>query len=153
MHYWIAKNEPTSYSIDDLKRDKRTVWDGVRNYQVRNMIRDTMAKGDMAFFYHSSAKEIGIAGLMEVASDPYPDPTQFDSKSKYYDSGVTLETPRWYAVKMKFVKKFDPLITLEQIKKEPVCKDIALVKRGNRLSIIEINKRVYTRLLQLREVQ
>ena len=103
MAYWLMKSEPDVYSIDDLKRDGREMWDSIRNYQARNMMRDDMRIGDKVFFYHSNCKEPAIAGIAKVASKPYPDPTQFDKKSRYFDPKSTQDEPRWILVDVEFV--------------------------------------------------
>ena len=140
IHYWIMKSEPDEFSIDDLKKKDVSIWDGIRNYQVRNMIRDVMAVGDRAFFYHSSSKEIGIVGEMEVVQSAYPDPTQFKASSKYYDKGSKKDAPRWLSVDVKFVEKFPRTLTLAEIKANPKFATLPLVKKGNRLSIMPISK-------------
>ena len=112
MAYWLMKSEPEDYSIDDLKRDGREPWDGIRNYQARNMMRDDMRIGDKVFFYHSNCKEPGIVGISSVASEPYPDPTQFDPESKYFDPKSDTDNPRWMLVDVEFVRKLKKSITL-----------------------------------------
>ena len=116
MAYWLMKSEPDAYSIDDLERDGREPWDGIRNYQARNMMRDDMKIGDEVFFYHSNCKEPGIVGIMKVASEPYPDPTQFDKKSKYYDPKSKKDDPRWCLVDVAYKRKLKRTITLAEIK-------------------------------------
>jgi len=140
MAYWLMKSEPDAYSIDDLKRDKREPWDGIRNYQARNMMRDDMRVGDEVFFYHSSCKEPGIVGLMKIASKPYPDPTQFDPDSRYYDPKSNPDDPRWCLVDVAFVRKLKRAISLTEIKVNPGLDDMILVRRGNRLSIMPVNE-------------
>jgi predicted RNA-binding protein with PUA-like domain len=140
MAYWLMKSEPDAYSIDDLKRDKREPWDGIRNYQARNMMRDDMKVGDKVFFYHSACKEPGVVGTMKVASKPYPVPTQFDTKSKYYDPKSNPDEPRWCLVDVAYVKKLKRLISLTEIKSNPALDDMVLVRRGNRLSIMPIDE-------------
>src|ERR1700757_3808711 len=108
--YWLVKSEPSSYSIDDLKRDKVTAWTGIRNYQARNHMRDGMKKGDLVLFYHSSNEQLGIAGLAKVASAPHPDMTAFDKKSDYFDPKSKKENPTWICVDIEFVKKFERII-------------------------------------------
>ena len=137
------KSEPDEFSIDDLKRKNISIWDGIRNYQVRNMIRDTMKVGDRAFFYHSSTKDIGIVGEMEIVKSAYPDPTQFNSKSKYFDKGSKKENPRWFSVDIQFVEKFRHILSLGEIKLNPKFDTLPLVKKGNRLSIMPITKTHY----------
>jgi len=149
MAYWLMKSEPDAYSIDDLARDGREPWDGIRNYQARNMMRDDMKIGDEAFFYHSNCKEPGIVGIMKVASEPYPDPTQFDRKSKYYDPASTREDPRWCLVDVEFVRRLDRTITLSEIRDAPGLDGLILTRKGNRLSVMPIEKRHWNKLLSL----
>ena len=124
-------------------------WDGVRNYRVRNMFRDEMKVGDRALFYHSSCKEIGIAGETEVIKGAEADPTQFDPKSDYYDPGSKKDAPRWLGPTVKFVKKFKRVITLEEIKKQPQFQKLSIVEKGNRLSVTKISKAEYLALKKL----
>jgi predicted RNA-binding protein with PUA-like domain len=138
MRYWLIKSEPDAYSIDDLKRDKKTPWTGVRNYQARNFMRDQMKRGDRAFYYHSNCEEPGIVGIAEVASTAYPDETQFDRKSKYYDATATREEPRWLHVDFKFVKKIAP-ITLDELRRHKALANMRVLARGNRLSITPVD--------------
>ncbi len=139
MAYWLMKSEPDAYSIDDLKRDRREPWDGVRNYQARNMMRDDMRVGDEVFFYHSNCKEPGIVGLAKVASKPYPDPTQFDPESKYYDPKSSEDNPRWCLVDVRYVRKLKRTITLAELKELPGLDGFALIRKGNRLSIMPVD--------------
>ena len=143
------KSEPDVYSIDDLKRDGREMWDSIRNYQARNMMRDDMRIGDEIFFYHSNCKEPGIVGIMKVASEPYPDPIQFDDKSKYFDPKSTKDIPRWILVDVEFVRKLSRNITLTEIKAEKSLEDMILTRRGNRLSIMPIEKKHWNKILSL----
>ena len=140
MAFWLMKSEPDDYSIDDLKRDKREPWDGIRNYQARNMMRDDMRVGDKVFFYHSNCKEPGVVGIAKVASKPYPDPTQFDPDAKYYDAKSDPENPRWILVDVAFVKKLKRTITLAEIKARPELGDMILTRKGNRLSITPVTQ-------------
>ncbi|MDB5265936.1 MAG: hypothetical protein JWM39_649 [Parcubacteria group bacterium] len=137
--HWLVKSEPTSYSIDNLKKDKKTPWTGVRNYTARNFMRDGMRPGDPVLFYHSSCPVPGVYGVAKVASEAYPDPTQFDPKSPYYDPKATKEKPIWFLVDIAFVKKLAQPIRLEQIKKDMRLKDMTLLQRGNRLSVMSVN--------------
>ena len=138
MNYWLMKTEPDTFSIDDLKRKKREAWDGVRNYQARNFMRDDMRVGDGVFFYHSNCAEPGIAGLAEVATDAYPDPSQFDPKSKYFDPGSSRDNPRWMLVDVIFVKKLKRVITLDELKNHKALTDMRLLRKGNRLSVMPV---------------
>jgi predicted RNA-binding protein with PUA-like domain len=138
--HWLVKSEPTSYSIDHLKKDKKTAWTGVRNYTARNFMRDGMQLGDPVLFYHSSCPVPGVYGVAKVASASYPDPTQFDPASPYYEPRATKEKPVWYLVDIAFVKKLDEPVTLEQIRNDPKLKDMEILKRGSRLSVTGVSK-------------
>lgn len=151
MRYWLMKSEPESYSIDDLMRDKKTAWDGVRNYQARNFMRDDMRVGDRAFFYHSSTAKVGIYGLMEIASAPYADPTQYDKKDSHYDPQSTKKAPRWQLVDVRFVKKFKRPILLSELKKNARFSDMEVVKRGSRLSIQPVCKEHFEYIMETAE--
>ena len=140
MANWLMKSEPNEYSIDDLKADKVEPWDGIRNYQVRNMFRDDMKVGDNAFFYHSSCKVPAVVGTMKIASKPYPDPTQFDPASHHYDPKSDPDNPRWLLVDVKFVRKLKRPITLSELKEHPALGDFKLIKRGNRLSVFTVSE-------------
>lgn len=129
------KTEPTSYSIDDLKRDGKTCWSGVRNYQARNFMRDEMQLGDGVLFYHSNADPAGVAGMARVCKTSHPDVTQWDKTTKYYDPTATKENPRWFLVDIEFVKKFDFILPLEVLRGNPRLKDMMVLKRGSRLSV------------------
>ena len=133
--FWLFKSEPDVYSIDDLKKEKKCYWEGVRNYQARNLLRDTIKKGDQVFFYHSNATPPGIVGVAEVAKEGYPDHTQFDENSKYYDPKSKKDEPRWMMVDVKFVEKFKNLVSLDQLKNTPGLEEMMVTKRGARLSI------------------
>ena len=139
MNYWLMKSEPDEVSIDDaLAAPGATVpWTGVRNYQARNFMRDAMRIGDGVLFYHSSCAEPGIVGIARVASKAYPDPTQFDKKSKYYDAKSKKEEPRWMLVDVQVTKKI-PVISLAQLRERPELADMIVLKRGNRLSITPV---------------
>ena len=149
MNYWLMKSEPDAYSIDDLKRDRREPWDGIRNYQARNMMRDDMNIGDLAFFYHSNCKEPGIVGVMKIASEPYPDPTQFDKKSKYFDPKSNKDDPRWCLIDVAYKRKLKRTITLAEIKEARGLDGLILTRKGNRLSIMPIEKKHWDKLLNL----
>ena len=136
--YWLMKSEPDEYSIDDLKRDKRAPWYGVRNYQARNYMRDQMRVGDEVLFYHSSCPEPGVAGLARVASAPYPDPTQFDKRSPYYDPKATQDKPRWMLVDVKFVRRFKRVVGLRVLRETKSLKHLIILRPGNRLSITPV---------------
>ncbi|MEM7431147.1 MAG: EVE domain-containing protein [Pseudomonadota bacterium] len=149
MAKWLMKSEPDVYSIDDLERDGREMWDSIRNYQARNMMRDDMRIGDQVLFYHSNCKQPAIVGISKVCSKPYPDPTQFDKKSKYFDPKSTQEDPRWILVDVEFVKKFKRPITLTEIKAEPALEGMILTRRGNRLSIMPIEEQHWKHILSM----
>lgn len=140
MSCWIMKSEPETYSIDDLQRDDRQMWDGIRNYQARNMMRDEMRIGDEILFYHSSCEVPAIVGIASVASKPYPDPTQFDPESNYYDPKSSDSNPRWVLVDLKFGRKLERPITLGEIRDHPGLDGLLLTRRGNRLSIMPVSK-------------
>lgn len=143
------KSEPSEFSIDDLKRVGEQVWDGVRNYQVRNSFRDVMKVGDKALFYHSSCEAVGVVGEMEIVSPAEVDPTQFDKKSKYFDPKSTKDSPRWLGPKVRFVSKFNRLVPLSEIRADERFKDMTLLKRGNRLSAFLVTKTEYLDLVKL----
>ena len=149
MAYWLMKSEPDAYSIDDLERDGREMWDGIRNYQARNMMRDDMRVGDEVIFYHSACKEPAAVGIMKIASEPYPDPTQFDPRSKYHDPKSSKDDPRWYLVDVEFVRKLSRPLTLKELRTEPGLEGMLLLRRGNRLSITPVEKRHWNLLLGL----
>ncbi len=149
MTNWLMKSEPDAYGIDDLERDRREPWDGIRNYQARNMMRDDMQIGDKVFFYHSNCKDIGVVGVMKVASKPYPDPTQFDPESNYYDPKSNPDDPRWCLVDVQFVKKLSRTISLAEIKAHPGLDDMILVRKGNRLSIMPVSEDHWNLILGL----
>ena len=149
MNHWLMKSEPDAFSIDDLKRKKREPWDGVRNYQARNFMRDGMRPGDQVFFYHSNCAVPGIAGIAEVATDAYPDPSQFDPKSKYFDPGSSRDNPRWMLVDVKFVKKLKRTISLDEMKSDPALDGMALLRKGNRLSVMPVEAAHWRHILTL----
>ena len=151
MRYWLMKSEPDEFSIDDLRRSRagKEAWDGVRNYQARNMIRDEMRRGDQAFFYHSNCDEPGIVGIMEIVSDAYPDPTAFDRRDKHYDPKSDPDNPRWYLVDVAFVRELERTITLRELKSEPALAELPLVRRGNRLSVMPVSNREWEAILAL----
>lgn len=153
MNYWLMKSEPDAFGIDDLERVGTEPWDGVRNYQARNFMRDDMKVGDKIFFYHSNCKEPGIVGIAEVASKPYPDPTQFDPDSKYYDPKSDPDEPRWMLVDVKFKRRTRRIISLREIKQHAdVLDGLQLIKRGNRLSVMPIDKQHWDYLLGMEKL-
>lgn len=143
MRCWLLKSEPDVFSFDHLKkRPKRTEpWNGVRNYQVRNMIRDEMKVGDLGLFYHSSCEVPGVAGVVRIASAAKPDPTQFDAKSEYFDKGSKKEDPRWLLVDVAWEADFAKFVPLTALRDEPRLADLLILRRGNRLSITSVEKR------------
>jgi predicted RNA-binding protein with PUA-like domain len=151
MNYWLFKSEPDEFSFDDLlKRPKQSEpWTGVRNYQARNFLRDDIKLGDKVLFYHSSTAIPAIAGIAEIIKESYTDPLQFDDKSDYFDAGSKKDNPRWLAVDVKAVKKLKKLVTLEQIKQEPTLKNMRLVQRGNRLSVMPVTKNEFETIIKL----
>lgn len=151
MNYWIMKSEPSVFGIDDLakKPNQTEHWDGVRNYQARNMLRDQFKIGDQALFYHSSCEMPGIVGLMKVVSAAYPDNSAFNPKSKYYDAISTPDNPRWYMVDVKFVKKFPNVISLNELKNIPGLANMPLLRRGNRLSIMPVTEKEWKIIMKL----
>ena len=151
MNYWILKSEPDVFSIDDLKArpGKTEPWDGIRNYQARNFIRDGMQPGDLAFFYHSSCGTPGIAGIVKITGKPRPDPTAFDRRSEYYDGGSTPDNPRWYLVDVRFKRKLRRVIPLAELKPHPALKDLKLLQRGNRLSVMPVTREEWDYILSL----
>lgn len=142
MVFWLFKTEPDAFSIDDLAaRPQQTEpWDGVRNYQARNFLRDKVQLGDKVFIYHSSCKQVGIAGVAEVVKAGYPDTEQFNPESKYYDPKASIDAPRWYRVDVKFVEKFNTVLPLKIIKSLPEVTEVGLVKKGHRLSIMPVEE-------------
>lgn len=153
MKYWLMKSEPEAYAIDDLKRNGKTVWDGIRNYQVRNMLRDDFAAGDLALFYHSNAgSETGVVGLMEVVGDLVVDPSQFDTTSDYYDPKSKPAAPTWVTRELKFLEKFPTVVTLSAIKADPAFSHLPLVQKGSRLSVMELTKKDFDKIAKLGRV-
>lgn len=151
MRHWLMKSEPDDFSIDELAQVTQEPWTGVRNYQARNFMRDDMRVGDLVLFYHSNTKPPGVVGLAKVASEPYPDPTQFDPESKYFDPKSDPDNPRWQMVDVAFVERFDETITLKQIQSQAeALEGCALVRRGNRLSVMPIEAEHYQTIVQLR---
>ena len=140
------KSEPDAYSIKDLRNEKETLWDGIRNYQARNFMR-SMKVGDQAFFYHSNTKPPGIVGLMEIVQTNLIDPYQFDESSKYFDEKSNKDSPRWDCVKTKYICEFKNMITLKELSQAYTSDELTLVRKGNRLSIMPIKKNIAIELL------
>lgn len=144
------KSDIEDYSIDDLKRDRRVDWVGVRNYQARNFMRDQMNDNDEAFFYHSNAEPSGVAGIMRIVGPAKPDQTQFDKKSKYYDEKATRENPRWQLREVEFKEKFKSLISIQEIREIPECKKMVFLQKGSRLSITPVSESEWKAILKRR---
>ncbi len=149
MKHWLIKSEPDVFSIDDLAKVKREPWTGVRNYQARNYMWKDMKTGDLALFYHSNAKPPGIAGIAKVAGAPYPDPTQFDRKSEYFDPKATKENPRWWLADFEYVGTFKELLPLEALKADSVLTEMMVCQRGTRLSITPVDPLHFKRACKL----
>ena len=151
MRYWLMKSEPDVFGIEHLaKAPKRTAsWDGVRNYQVRNLLRDEIKLGDLALFYHSSCPQPGVAGVMEVSSAAHPDLTQFDRKSEYHDPKATRENPRWYAVDVTFKERFKNTVLLQELRDSAALRTLQILRRGNRLSITPVTSAEWNAVLKL----
>jgi predicted RNA-binding protein with PUA-like domain len=151
MRHWLLKSEPDTFSFDDLKaRPRRTEpWNGVRNYQVRNMMRDDMNLGDLGFFYHSSCPQPGVAGIVKIVKEAYPDPTQFDPASDYFDPASKPEAPRWLMVDVKWEADFKRFVPLEDLRADPKLADLLILRRGNRLSITPVEKAHWDRICKL----
>jgi len=150
VRYWLMKTEPNVFSIDDLKSQKTTPWEGVRNYQARNFMRDEMKKGDLILIYHSNAKPPGIAGVGVVSKEAFPDHFAWDKKSKYYDPKSTKENPRWMMVEVKFKKKFKELLSLGEIKETEGLENMLILRKGNRLSITPVEKKHFEQIIGMR---
>ena len=148
MNYWLMKSEPSDYSIRDLEREKQTIWDGVRNYQARNFLRQ-MKRNDLAFFYHSNTKVPGIVGLMRIVENDVIDPTQFNSQSKYYDAKATSDNPRWYTVLAQYMETFTAKISLTQLKAEFDSDRLLLIRKGNRLSVLPVPEDIAINILEI----
>ena len=151
MTYWLMKSEPDVYSIDHLRsqKNKTDYWDGIRNYQARNFMRDQMKKGDLAFFYHSNCAEPAVVGIMEIACTAYPDHTAFNSNEKYFDADSDPDNPRWLMVDVRFKKKFKNPVTLQSIKAQKKLGNMRLVQRGNRLSILPVTAIEWRHILKM----
>jgi predicted RNA-binding protein with PUA-like domain len=152
MH-WLIKSEPDVFSIEDLEKVKQEPWTGVRNYQARNFMWREMQPGELAIFYHSNAKPSGAAGVAKVASEPYPDPTQFDPKSEYFDPKATEDKPRWWLVDFQHVATFKEMIPLEAMKADEALAEMMVCQKGTRLSINPVEKRHFNRVLKIAKVK
>ena len=151
MNHWLMKSEPSVFGIDHLMQcvDQTEPWDGVRNYQARNMMRDAMKPGDQAFFYHSNCDVPGIAGVMEIVSEGYPDFTAFDPQHRYFDPKSDPDKPRWFLVDVKFVRKFKETIPLSLLREQTPLKDMKILQKGNRLSVTPVSKKEWAYILKL----
>jgi predicted RNA-binding protein with PUA-like domain len=149
MRHWLMKSEPDVFSIDDLKRRKTSLWDGVRNYQARNFMTNDMAIGDAVLFYHSNAEPPGVAGLARVVGEAQPDPTQFERKSEYFEPRARRDRPVWYCVRVGFEERFDRVISLDEIRATPALKDMLLLRKGQRLSIQPVSERDFALLVKM----
>jgi predicted RNA-binding protein with PUA-like domain len=148
INYWLLKSEPEVYSIEDLQKDGRTLWDGVRNYQARNFLRQ-MKRGDRAFFYHSNTTPPGIVGLARIVETDVVDPTQFDRSSPYHDARSSLDSPRWFTVRVEFDHQFEHLLPLALLKQTFSTDELLLVRTGNRLSVMPVEKTIAEKILAI----
>lgn len=151
MKYWLFKSEPDVFSIEHLKkRPKKTEpWDGVRNYQARNFMRDEMKRGDLGLFYHSNCAEVGVVGVVEITKEAHPDYTSWDKKSKYYDPKSTEENPRWFMVSVTWKETFPRTVSLAELKEDPKLQDMRVVQKGSRLSITPVTKAEFNHICKL----
>ena len=138
MHYWLMKSEPDCFSIDDLKAVGTEPWDGVRNYQARNMLRDQIKVGDGVLFYHSNCKEPAIVGIAEVVREGYPDHTALDPREKHFDPKSTDEKPIWYMVDVKYIRHLEKPLTRDDLRRHPILSGMGVLKKGNRLSVMAV---------------
>lgn len=148
MKYWLAKSEPDVFSIDDLKKKQRTYWDGVRNYQARNYLKEWKV-GDLVLYYHSNAKPSGIVGIAEVSKEAVPDQTQFDVKSEYFDPKSTEEKPIWFSPEVRFFEKFSDIISLDELRLVKGLENLELLRKGSRLSVIPVSSKEFTIIQKL----
>jgi predicted RNA-binding protein with PUA-like domain len=149
MNFWLMKTEPNVYSIDDLKAEKQGCWEGVRNYQARNIMRDDMKVEDLVLFYHSNAKPPGVIGIARVAREGYPDHFQFDKKSKYFDKKADPKNPRWIMVDVSYVETFAEIISLDRLKTEAKLEGMPVIVKGQRLSIQPVEKKHFKHVLKM----
>ncbi len=151
MKHWLFKSEPGAFSWDDLlaSEDSTTMWDGIRNYQARNLMRDEMQPGDPVLFYHSQTAAPAVVGIAEIVSESYPDPTQFDPASRYFDEKASLDAPRWFLVDIRAVRKLEREVTLKELRELEELQDMSLLKKGNRLSIQPVREQEFLRIVQL----
>lgn len=149
QRYWLMKSEPSVYAFADLQRDGRTTWDGVRNFQARNLLRDEVQAGDQVLFYHSSAEPPGVAGVAEVARAGFPDASQFDAGGDHYDPASKPSDPRWFAVELKPVRALPRLVSLDELKANPKLEGMDLLRRGNRLSVQRVAAAEFREVLRM----
>jgi predicted RNA-binding protein with PUA-like domain len=149
MNYWLMKCEPAAYTIDDLRRDGTTSWEGVRNYQARNFMRDQMKEGDRVLFYASNAEPSGVTGLAKIVREAYPDPFAFEEGHSYFDPKSREEEPRWFAVDIGFVERFDRIVALSDLKGNPKLEGMGVVQKGNRLSVQPVTKAEYDEIVRM----
>lgn len=147
--YWLMKSEPLVYSISDLEKDGTSGWEGVRNFQARNTMRDDMKDGDLVLYYHSNAKPPGVAGVAKVHGPPVPDPSQFDKKSEYYDATSPKDTPRWLMARITFVERFKEIVPLEVLKADKALTGMPVLQKGQRLSVQPVSAEHFARVLKL----
>jgi predicted RNA-binding protein with PUA-like domain len=147
--YWLMKSEPGTYSIDHLQKERKTLWECIRNYQARNFMVKDMQVGDEVLFYHSNAEPSGIAGRAKVSALAQPDPTQFDKKSEYYDAKATTEKPNWFCVQVQFAEKFKNLLSLDDLRTEKKLQDMLVLKRGQRLSIQPVSETEFLHIVKM----
>jgi predicted RNA-binding protein with PUA-like domain len=154
LNYWIFKSEPVVYGIEQLAAEhgQTARWDGIRNYQARNNLRDHVGAGDRVLFYHSSCRHTGIAGSMEVVTAAYPDPAQFDPASKYFDPGASSDEPRWYCVDVRLLEKFPDIVPTRVLKADPITADLSIFRQG-RLSIAPLSSAQWRAVQRLRQTQ
>lgn len=151
MQYWLMKSEPDVFGIDDLKKVGTEPWDGIRNYQARNLMRDDMKVGDGVLFYHSNAKPPGVVGVAEVASETYPDPTQFDPDNKYFDAKSKPDNPRWLLLEVKYVRHLPRMVSLAELKETPGLEEMMVTRKGMRLSIQPVTQAEWDIVLKIAE--
>ena len=149
MKYWLMKSEPETYSIDDLHLEQKTGWDGIRNYQARNLMRDQMQVGDQVLFYHSNAKPPGVAGLAVVSQTGLVDPSQFDSNSKYFDPKASLEAPRWIMVEITYKSSFSHFVPLPDLRQQKELEGLMVIQKGSRLSVQPVSQQHFETICQM----
>lgn len=152
-HHFLVKSEPDAYSIDDLEREGDAPWDGVRNFQARNVMRDQMREGDLVLVYHSSCDPPGVVGIATVSREAHPDPSQLDPKSKYYDPKSSPDAPRWLMVRLRFVERLARMVTLAELKADPALDDMTVTRRGNRLSVMPVERAHFERVRKMAKLK